>query len=316
MLFSDFIRDFSEKVFFENNKVFPFTGKTYPLLFFHHLLKKIEQAHSCKVQRLHLQDVEASVVKSQLATSFLGEAQVYWCGNLSDLQPKQKDAWLAHLIGYNGPHKIVFFIEDDKDSKNDLIDIPLSMDKGNYQLLQALIKPGIRGVKKSFSDKLFKKVDTLTLDSACLLLEYHSLVGANIDEFLNDILKKLVPSEKSLFLLSQYFFSKSTKDFISLWQDIRSSYSDIFWVSFWSEQLWRAYYVAKFYHSKKIVDAKKISFRLPFSFLQKDWRNVQLAELKRAHNYIYSLDHSIKNGASGKGLELFYAKFLSGFFKA
>jgi hypothetical protein len=316
MLFSDFMRGFSEKVFFENHKIFAFKGKTYPLLLFHHLIKKIEHGHSCKVQRLYLQDVEVSSVKSQLATTFLGEAQVYWCGNLSDLPAKQKDAWLDYLVGYDGPHKIIFFIEDDKDSKNDLIDVPLHVDKRNYQLLQALIKPEIRGIKKDFSDKVFKKIDTLTLDSACLLLEYHVLVGVNVDEFLDDVLKKIVPSDTSLFLLSQYLFSKSAKEFIALWHDIRPSYSDIFWVSFWSEQLWRAYYVAKLYHAKKIVDAKKISFRLPFSFLQKDWRNVQLAELKSAHNYIYSLDHSIKNGASEKGLELFYAKFLSGSFKA
>ena len=61
-------------------------------------------------------------------------------------------------------------------------------------------------------------------------------------------------------------------------------------------------------------DAKRISYRLPFSFINGGWKKINSEELKNAHHFIYNLDYNIKNGAGTYGLELLYSKFFQGEF--
>ena len=57
-------------------------------------------------------------------------------------------------------------------------------------------------------------------------------------------------------------------------------------------------------------DAKQISFRLPFTFVQKDWRSYSIRELKNAHQFIYTLDYDFKHGST-MAFDLFFSKFFS-----
>jgi hypothetical protein len=313
MHFSDFIKELPNQDFFEKNKVLGFQGKEYPLLFFSLTFQRIEKIHTISVQKIVLHEVDQAAIKSQLSMSFLGQVQVYWFGNLAELDAKKKNAWLSYLTTYTGPHILLFFIDEVSDKQSTIIDMPLIVDEKMYDVVHNFLKPELVPQKK-FSKKLFSSVEKVTLDTACLLLEYQAVVGLGADEFLDEWLEKLVPSEKSLFTLSQYFFAKSSKDFLNLWQEMRTVYPEVFWISFWSEQLWRAHYVVKFYQEKKIAEAKKISYRLPFSFIQKDWKKSNTTELRNAHQFIYDLDYKIKNGFSDIGLDLFYTKFFSGDF--
>ena len=54
---------------------------------------------------------------------------------------------------------------------------------------------------------------------------------------------------------------------------------------------------------------KKISFRLPFSFLSTGIKEYTFEELMRAHDAIYEYDFHLKNGGDEQMIELFYAKF-------
>ena len=58
--------------------------------------------------------------------------------------------------------------------------------------------------------------------------------------------------------------------------------------------------------------ARTVSFRLPFSFLKKDWRMITGTQLQRAHEEIYNLDHAFKNSGSFDMLDLFYLTFFLG----
>jgi hypothetical protein len=64
---------------------------------------------------------------------------------------------------------------------------------------------------------------------------------------------------------------------------------------------------------REMVEAKKVGFRLPFSFMQRDWKKTSVHELIQAHDCIYALDYGLKNGGEF-WMELFYTKFFeSGF---
>ncbi len=311
MQFADFLGSVSKQDFFTNRTVLGFKGQEYSLLFFSLLMQKMHTVHDIQVQTLSVQEAELSSIKSQLSMSFLGINQMFWLGNLADLDEKKKRAWLAYISTYTGPHMLVFFLDEADGTKIDFVDLPPVMNETLYQALQLFFKPDLAGKSKQFNKKLFADYDKMSLDTTCMILEYQTVVGTGTQEFIDEWLPKIVASDKSLFTLSQYFFSKSSTSFMKLWHDVRAEYPDVFWVTFWSEQIWRAYYVAKLYQEKKIVDAKKISYRLPFSFLQRDWRKSTLTELRNAHDYVYNLDYALKNGSGENGLDLFFTKFFS-----
>jgi hypothetical protein len=60
---------------------------------------------------------------------------------------------------------------------------------------------------------------------------------------------------------------------------------------------------------KKVVEAKKAQYKLPFSFINRDWSSYSLDELRDAHHCLATLDYQLKNGSSDIGLEYFYTKF-------
>ena len=104
---------------------------------------------------------------------------------------------------------------------------------------------------QSFIQALFTHRKVIPLDTACIVLSYATVVGSGYAQFIQSNLNKIVASDKSLFTLSQHFFAKSPVSFFSLWLEVASDYPEPFWISFWSEQLWRAYYFVK-YTKKKI----------------------------------------------------------------
>jgi hypothetical protein len=116
--------------------------------------------------------------------------------------------------------------------------------------------------------------------------------------------------ELSLFTLSQYFFARDGMRFFKQWSILKDQYAAPFWISFWSEQLWRASSFIELSEQHNFAEAKRISFKLPFSFIQRDWKNVTVQELKRAHDVLYHCDCAIKNGGDPNVLELFYTDYL------
>ena len=65
---------------------------------------------------------------------------------------------------------------------------------------------------------------------------------------------------------------------------------------------------------RDVVQAKKMSFKLPFSFIQSDWKRANLQELKQAHQFLCTVDYNLKTGGGDYGLELMYEKFFLGQF--
>ena len=60
-----------------------------------------------------------------------------------------------------------------------------------------------------------------------------------------------------------------------------------------------------------MLEAKKGTYRLPFSFLNKDWQKYSPDSLVAAHDALYRFDYNLKHGGTVNGLELWYHRFLN-----
>src|SRR5581483_4322949 len=115
---------------------------------------------------------------------------------------------------------------------------------------------------------IYAQQPQITLDNAYMLMHYAAMVGVPDTTFLTEWLPHLIAQEQSLFTLSTHFFARDAKKFLQQWKDMQPLYGEPFWITFWSEQLWRAAHYCDLMAHKELVEAKKIGFRLPFSFMQ------------------------------------------------
>ena len=219
---------------------------------------------------------------------------------------------------YTGPHIVI--IIDDQEYKglanNQLLSliIPTECDVSLYKILSSIFMPELRQ-KNLLTTQVWTYYDQLSLDSACMLMKYAQLIPAMDEKAINEWISKIIAPDTSLFSLSTYLFAKNGTLFFKLWKKTEPLYSSAFWVIFWSEQFWRAHYMIKYMAAKQPVMAKKIAYKLPFSFIQRDWKKVTINELSKAHAYLYTIDWHIKNNGNPLILELFYSQFLQNAFK-
>lgn len=189
--------------------------------------------------------------------------------------------------------------------------LPDQIDKKFFKLLFAFFIREPRALDQRRIDELFAKADSLDLDRACLLLEYLQVMGGQSKEFFEHWLHQLVVPQSSLFRLSQYFFARQRTSFLKYWHAVKDEYPEQFWISYWSDQVWRAAFYCKYMQDRKLADAKKIGYRLPFSFLQKDYRTITFNELLEIHESLYTLDYNLKHGGSPAGLDVVLTSFFS-----
>jgi len=300
--------------FFQKYKTICFSGskEKCPVLFFSLLLRQLKKNISDSVHTIDCLHQELSGVSAKLATSFLGSSTIFLCTNSGQLKPKKKKQFLEIIKMHRGPNAILFFVDETfACTKNDvdlLIQLP---EKINQRLFVKLAAAFSKKISEKTAALLFGKIAAIDLDVACLLLQYFDLLGKNIDDFAQQWLCKLIEPEHSLQSLSGSFFAKNRKSFFSLWQVLGKEYPAQFWISFWSEQLWRAFYFVQYSKKRQFIDAKRISYRLPYSFVQGDWRRSNVVQLRDAHQLLYDIDCSLKNGGHERALELVYTNFFS-----
>jgi len=310
----DFIDNVQKESFFNEHMIFHFTSKgEYPLIFFSFLLKKLKEIVPFEIEIINLDSKDLLGIKSKLSTTFLGQKKLYWLEDISSLKAKERAKWVEYIKQYNGPNLLGFFSDESiklGKKKNVLVaQIDNFVDQKIFlKMVEFSSKLLTKSLAKIFSS-FFTSHKKITLDTSCMLMNYSFLVGRQHKEFCEKWLNKIITPEKSLFTLSQYFFDRNPKRFLQLWDDVKDDYSDQFWVTFWSEQVWRSCNVLQFIKARNMPEARKVSFRLPFSFMQRSWRNFSIDELKNAHKFLYSIDYSLKNGGDPFSLDLFFSRF-------
>lgn len=297
--------------YFKTNFVIAFvyqSQKSMPILFAWHLINYLKQ--SFQIDSLVVSDLSLPQISSQLQTSFLGMQLTYWLKGIEELDKKTQQMLFRYLATYEGPHRILLFCPDQNslDSSTALtIHVPEYVNESLLGALLHMSKKKNAQVEKQLVS-LVKAHQNLTLDQACMAFEYTKILSRP-DE-VAQMLDRIIESEKSLFALSQHFFAKNATEFYRLWATYQEYYPMTFWCVYWSEQLWRAYFTRAYLEKSQYVHAKTVSARLPFSYLQKDWKKSSLRELKNAHQWMYDLDRSYKNNIETEsGIDLFYTKF-------
>ena len=310
MDFQTFLNKATTPEFFSNT-VYVFHGKSYPALFFSRLLAGLRQ--QAQVQYLSLNDLEPNQLAAQLGTAFLDQSLFYWLGDGTVLNAANKKLITNLLATYAGPHRVALFLDEPlKVESQHIVHIPLpdKIDRATYEQLAKILFPDSKQMPQ-----LNRHIQQPpTLNTACLLISYEQLLGTNTEAFAKTWLQQINEPESSLFVLSQHLFAKQQSEFLRQWDHIGPQYNEQFWIIYIGEQLWRAYFYIQYRNNGQHLEAKKISARLPFSFMQRDWKKVTAPELAAAHDFLYQLDHNLKNGASPMGLNLFFNKFLAGQF--
>lgn len=303
----------SDNNLFRNGSVTCFAVKevhAIPVIFISQIIATA-RAHGSMIESIDVANVPIAHIIAQLQTSFLGMGLIYYLRNCHELDKKNRQSLFEFLAVYQGPHQIVVCaLNEDaiRLNKHYLVEVPDAMSAATIFALSNFFKKKSNPQVQKFIQSLCTSYTTITLDQACMIIFYMQVIG-KFDECAN-LFEKILQSERSLFSLSQYFFAKDAPAFFKRWAVIEAEYPMTFWCTYWSEQLWRAYYVRYYLDHQQVQQAKSIGYRLPFSYLQKDWKKSSLQELKNAHQSIYELDLAYKNNIETQaGIELFYTKF-------
>lgn len=307
----DFITHIHSNDQWQLSPIVCFTGQSYPILFFSQLRSYFKIKKNYSILTL-LPDKNIQI---NLSMSLVTETPLYWLSSLEELSKKEQKELCTFLGTYSGPHRIVLFIPEELstciNSRWTLIKIPEYCDKLLFSVLADWFSAEAKNKRETalLTPALFKQKNNFSLDDACLLLYYQAVIGKNISSFVSQCLPQLVSPSTSLFALSQSLFSHDATTFWKQWQQVAMQFSPQFWIAFWSEQLWRATNYIALQRGKQNREAKIMSAKLPFSFVQRDWHRYSALELKNAHDYIYTLDYNLKHGATDYGFDLFYASF-------
>ncbi len=318
MEFSKYIQNAIKLLEQSESSVVFLQGTVYPHLFFMQLFDRIKPELTVDFKVIDIQSSDFGF-KSQLATSFLGMHCVYWLGDASGLKAKQKNDLIQYLMTYTGPHKVMVFIDTKtvvKQSKN--LTLVTMKDKYFFDDAKGLWPTSdVKEAQKSafFLHKIYKIKNSFTLDELSLLKNYQDLVTTDANEFFESWVRRLVIPDTSLFTLSQLLFEKKEEAFFKLWFQVKPLYTEMFWVSYWSDQLYRAYFYIAFTQEENFLAVKQVSYGLSFSFMKQSYKQYSLQELQSFHESWYAVDTSLKNGGSSYKIDQLYVDFFIGKFK-
>jgi len=309
MSFTQLIKD-SDSVFSAYH-VIVLQAADYPALFMRALLAKIARESVIKPMTIDLATADLKQVQLQLSTSFLGQRCRYWLGNLNQLSAKNVTTLTKFLSNYQAEHTILVGSANVITGPGVItIPCPATVDKKLMCELFALYSTAEQQRCALMARDIFMHIQTTSLEQAIQILNYASVLGANRALFIDQWFDKIVKQENSLFQLSGLLLAQNN-NFWPLWARVHDSYEFPFWLAYFSELFFRANFYILYRKQQKLAEAKKIGFRLPFSFLQRDWQRIEPLALQQTHQRLTDIDYQLKNGASPTTLDSLFTTWLA-----
>ncbi len=283
-----------------------FVGSEYPAFFFTQFRAHVEQITGLQWHSLSPSGMSLNELAHHLSISFLGERRIYFLGNLAAVD----NAIISWCHAYEGPHLIIYQSTQTTQKSGTLqIVLPHPVTPADYASLMPLLFKG--NADSAFFHEVNKHIKQIDLDTACSLMFYQTLLGKRHQEFVQEWLPKIIPSAASLFTLATHFFARDKEQFFKSWQTISPQFAEEFWVSYWSEQLWQASLFMTQANAIGSEKASKMTNRLPFSFVQRDWKKYSLDQIATAHQNLLRIDTQLKNGATSLQIETWLLKWLN-----
>lgn len=294
--------------FIKQSSVLVFTSKNFPILFFYLLKQRLKAEKVIEVKSINLEEINFNDLISELSFSFLGNRSFFWLGNIDNLSAKIKQDLLLFVQNYKGPNILSFFSSEDCGVESK-VEIPAIDD---FTTKQIIFNFCINNKKAIDTKAFFEKFDNvLNVDQVILLSNYANVVGLRSNEFFKNWSSKIVQSESSIFTLTTYFFSKNLKQFLNYWLKIKDNFPDTFWTVFWMDQAFRAYWFIFYKQQKDYKNMKKVSFKLPFSFINGDFQKSSLSVLLQLQDDLYMADCNLKQGFGSYDIELSLINYLN-----
>jgi hypothetical protein len=291
-------------------------GLHYPS-FLVSIIREVVQKKAIQLLSLSLQDTSFEAIQQSSACSFLGETYWYSLGDCTDVPKKKQDQWRVYASGYAGPHTLIFyapalFVRDVPNTWS-VVDLPESVTIQEFERI-ALAWYGVHDTVgiMSLIKVLYRTDQVISCEQLFIVPMYASVVGKSLQDFVASYQRALVAVVPGLSLLSQHFFSKNKMAFYKEWAQQESLYQALFWITFWSEQLWRACaYIVSMQKNDRTSAYEISKNRLPYTFTKNGWRTIQSESLREAHAMLYTLDLLLKNGGDAASIELFYIRWFS-----
>lgn len=302
-----------DAAYWQRTPVTCFLSNSFPYQFMRKLLQKIEVDKILSIPRSRVQfsTQEVKTLLPLLQQTVLGQASFFWLGDVGDgFTTKNRDALLAGLNGYVGENRIALFVQE-VPAKNLLhtIQLPVDITAADGMALAKIFAPKTlaNAPKRSVIEALLNQNQQIPLNLFITILDSIELVHVkNLPDFVC-YLRPLLPLSGELSNLSQAFFKRDCS-FFRTWSNISNEYPPIFWLSFWHDQWWRAFHVITFAQQKNIILAKKMGFKLPYSFIIRDWQNYQKEYFQKLLAQLYTIDYNIKRGHSFCFFDFLYAQ--------
>ncbi|MGA9530974.1 MAG: hypothetical protein WBQ73_03750 [Candidatus Babeliales bacterium] len=276
-----------------------------PLLFFSFLYQKIARHRLITV--LDLNEMSPKELQERLyVTSLLPQQPVFWLSDSFPKEARSKKEMVKIMTQYRGGGIIVGYLPIKQlscISDGLAVTLPTKITPSLLALLAMVMGDTSYTTHDVCIVNAYDYLRTkkkVPIDRLCIILWYYLIAGKNSIHS-TQYVERIMGVEHTLFTLSAHMFKREIKQFFDCWNSLYAQYSAPFWVSFWSEQLWRAACYVLLKQKGNHEEAKKVTYFLPFSFINYDWRKCDPAQCMVLHDYLYSLETRIKNGTGEKG---------------
>lgn len=316
----EFLHALADPSFWQQRTVIWLVANEYPSLFIATVYGQLLHAPCAQqpsLMSLHWE--QQSELHASLQQTFLGMRRLYWLGSLDEFKRAQVEATRALLMRYTGPHTVLCFstqapAEKELPARHVVVSLDEQVTKQVFLELAQML--GYERLTKRIAlvDQVFTLVSSVTLDHAVMLMRYLELLPVSDLTLANTFLVQIMAPDRSLSRLAALFFLRKGQAFFELLEQCKQLYPPMFWVTFWSNQLWQATHVVGYMQQGAFAQARRVGNRLPSSFLREGWQKHRRHELTRAHEAVYRIDYQLKNGLPDYGLDVFYAQFFNGTF--
>jgi hypothetical protein len=322
--FIDFLQQSCNRDFWENNRMFCFKGfGTYPGMFFQQLMTSLEFKEVLPAKRKKILFDSLGVADLKRIVPLLyqvgfGSKEFYWLGNISRcFSLKNSQKFLKDILSYKGQHFISFFVESNtkisfnNNSLMSVVKIENNIGFLEFKLIAKRLNHSIVAENMEFAKALFLSLGYIHLDLACFLAGCLSCLNPRLSKKFLIYLQNSLFYQQTLMDLSDRFFSRDAENFFRIWYKIKDEYPEVFWVIYWSNQLWKACNIVKFLQDNNFIFARRMAIGIPFSFMKENWKRFTLSQVKTSLEMLYAIDFEIKNGSSFCALDMFYFNHFS-----
>lgn len=318
MSFQDFLTVAQTGSWWQDSCVVTFTGAEYPTSFFALFFSRLKTLGvlPAPYQKINLETTDKKELQATLLQAPLGMNSFFWLGNISE----NKDAKDVQqkLTGYGGPHHLAYFVKTTPQTtkaSQTALTIPSTLDFMLFEALAQFAGITLDAKKKTITKRLFANTNGINIELCCMIMQYLELTSSRTIDECAPFLTNIIGQSPMLSTLSEHFFAQQPAKFFPIWSVLEAEYPPVFWITFWSEQIWRAHHVIGFLQKKEFAAAKRMSIRLPYSFINRDWQKTDQTTLAKALEFLYGMDYAFKRGSTFHTLDLFYVRYFTGALK-